>query len=74
MPKLLVYAGIKKNSTSRICITPNDNNTGLEIRDGINETTNGGTQGDTATLMANVVIKDDKGELTTIPKVSYLSF
>ncbi|WP_336283887.1 prepilin-type N-terminal cleavage/methylation domain-containing protein [Citrobacter arsenatis] len=64
----------QKNSTSRICITPNDNNTGLEIRDGINETTNGGTQGDTATLMANVVIKDDKGELTTIPKVSYLSF
>ncbi|WP_370619532.1 Tfp pilus assembly protein FimT/FimU [Citrobacter meridianamericanus] len=61
----------QKTGTSRICISPNANNTGLQIRD---ETTTPGAPGETATLMANVVVKDQNGELTTIPKVSYLSF
>lgn len=61
-----------RSGTSRLCLSPAPNGSALELTS--RDPTNPTAARETATLMANVVVKDDKGELTTIPKVTYLSF
>lgn len=61
-----------RSGTSRLCLSPTQNGSALELTG--RDTTDPTATRKTATLMANVVVKDDKGELTTIPKVTYQSF
>lgn len=61
-----------KANKSKVCIAPNANQTGLHLVDEV--TVGGVTTQKTATLMANLVMKDDADELTTVPKVSYHNF